>query len=374
MQMRPWATAAAATAPVLLVVLYVTHRLLRRRLERSEEVSSSLTPANETKVTSLAQSPARFKKVSSPVGTTPPGESVTSQRPLDSNGPGKLQEDFDRLANLGKIRLGGVAEEESAQEALGDSHMVEDAENFELTEILGRGRFVQVELRRVPCSDGASEDSFVVLKRVPLSSFSALSINALVQETADCAAIRHRFIVALHGAYISAKSELCMVLQYVAGVTLWETIQFQRDRQMQSSFPEEFVTAWLGQLCEAVLYLHERRVVHRDISTANIFLSSHGDIVLGNIELFKRLTSEMSGWTRVGLQVSTPACISPEIVNGQENGTSSDVWAVGVVLFEMLALGALPSTPRTAAVIGARPACQHRLPVPSAHPICQPLC
>ena len=60
-------------------------------------------------------------------------------------------------------------------------------------------------------------------------------------EVTNGAAMRHRCIVRLYGAYLSARSELCMVLQYAAGGTLEGLIKFQKDRGQ--FFPEEHVTA-----------------------------------------------------------------------------------------------------------------------------------
>ena len=84
-------------------------------------------------------------------------------------------------------------------------------------------------------------------------------------------------------------------------------------------------------------YLHSEGVLHRDISTDNIFLSFYGEILLGDLGLSRR-TGSQAGRTKVGTQVGTPPYMSPELVTGQDYGTSSDVWALGIVLFEMLAL------------------------------------
>ena len=58
----------------------------------------------------------------------------------------------------------------TALEGCGDTHIVDDAEDFELVEVLGRGTFGQAELRRVAGSDGSSDGSFIVVKRVQLSA------------------------------------------------------------------------------------------------------------------------------------------------------------------------------------------------------------
>ena len=233
-------------------------------------------------------------------------------------------------------RVQKVREIRSALERAGDMQIVDDAEKFELVEVLGIGTFGQAELRRVADSDGASDGSFIVIKRVPLQKLSDWAIGALVGEVTNGAAMRHPHIVQLFGAYLSRRNELCLALQYAAGGTLDDTIKFQEQR---GPFPVDFITTWLSQLCSAVQYMHDQRVLHRDISSGNVFLSFGGDILLGDLGLSRQLgAGDAVGATKVKTQVGTPPYMSPELVTGQDYGTSSDVWAVGVVLFEMLAL------------------------------------
>lgn len=199
-----------------------------------------------------------------------------------------------KAAKLKEIRL--------ALEGSGDSHIVDDAEDFELVEVLGTGTFGQAELRRVPDSDGTSNTSFIVIKRVPLQTLTDWSVSALVGEVTNGAAMRHRYIVRLYGAYLSRRNELCMALQYAAGGTLEDTIKFQEDR---GPFITPLITTWLSQLCEATQYMHSQRVLHRDISTGNIFLSFDFHILLGDLGL-SRAAGDNVGLTKVATQVRPP--------------------------------------------------------------------
>ena len=239
----------------------------------------------------------------------------------------------NRHRSPGKTKAAKVKEIRAALEASGDTYIVDDAEDFELVEVLGLGSFGQAELRRVSNSDGASDGSFIVIKRVPLQALNEWAVGALMREVTNGASMRHRHIVSLYGAYLSERSELCMALQYAAGGTLEDTVAFQKEK---GPFETEFVTMWLAQLCDAVQYMHDRRVLHRDISTGNVFLSYYGDVLLGDLGLSRSLAKDTVGATKVGTQVGTPPYMSPELVRGQDYGTSSDVWAIGVVLFELL--------------------------------------
>lgn len=158
----------------------------------------------------------------------------------------------------------------------GDVELADHAERFELVSMLGKGSFGTAELRRVPGSDGASESAFVVLKRVQLRSTSKLSVKLLIGEVMNGATMRHQHIVRTYGAYLTEGPDaLVLAMQYVAGGTLEERIAFQRK---SGPFPGAFVAAWLAQICSAVDYMHSQRVLHRDLGTANMFLSSESQV------------------------------------------------------------------------------------------------
>ena len=80
--------------------------------------------------------------------------------------------------------------------------------------------------------------------------------------------------------------------------------------------------------------MHDRRVLHRDISSGNIFMNFDGDLVLGDLGLSR----EMGAQTKAVTQLGTPQYMSPERISGKPYGKACDLWAIGVVLYEMMAL------------------------------------
>lgn len=96
---------------------------------------------------------------------------------------------------------------------------------------------------------------------------------------------------------------------------------------------------YLLDICEALKYLHARDIIHRDIKSPNIFITSHNEAKLGDFGLCvhgKTIVSKMRH-SSAGV-VGTECYMAPELHKGQLHlkGKSADIWAVGCVLLEML--------------------------------------
>ena len=98
-----------------------------------------------------------------------------------------------------------------------------------------------------------------------------------------------------------------------------------------------------GQVCEAVQYAHQHAVIHRDLKPSNIFVTKDGGVRLLDFGIAK----QMEGFgapvdqTRTVLRLMTPAYAAPEQVRGAQVGVQSDVYSLGIILYELLT-GNLP--------------------------------
>jgi eukaryotic-like serine/threonine-protein kinase len=96
-------------------------------------------------------------------------------------------------------------------------------------------------------------------------------------------------------------------------------------------------------ICEAVQHAHGHLIVHRDLKPSNILVLADGRVKLVDFGIAKQLApdGDNSAATRTGLQMMTPAYAAPEQLRGEPTGVHTDVYALGVVLYELLT-GRLP--------------------------------
>ncbi|MBL8227835.1 MAG: serine/threonine protein kinase [Bryobacterales bacterium] len=121
-------------------------------------------------------------------------------------------------------------------------------------------------------------------------------------------------------------------------------------------------------VCGAVHYAHQRLVVHRDLKPANILVTEEGEIKLLDFGIAKQLIPVFGGeeapHTRTGHAAMTPEYASPEQIRGEALGTTSDVYSLGVVLFDLLT-GRLPFPSQENVISMMHAICEVEPPKPS---------
>jgi serine/threonine-protein kinase len=157
---------------------------------------------------------------------------------------------------------------------------------------------------------------------------------ALEQRT--LAQLSHPGIAQLHDAGSLPDGTPWFVMEYVEGVSL---TAWCGDRRASLAERLHLFRA----VCEAVQHAHEHAVIHRDLKPSNIQVTSAGHVKLLDFGIAKQLDQlETSAeQTRTGLRLMTPAYAAPEQVSGGRIGTRTDVYSLGVTLFELL-VGRLP--------------------------------
>jgi eukaryotic-like serine/threonine-protein kinase len=168
----------------------------------------------------------------------------------------------------------------------------------------------------------------VALKVLRGSELAARFLN----EARIQAGLVHPHVATLYD-YFEADGRACIAMELVEGQTLAEVLR-QRGRL---PFPE--AVRLLRPVAEAVAFLHARGVIHRDLKTHNVKVTPEGRVKLLDFGIAKDLGRP--GLTQAGAVPGTPAYLSPEQVRGLPPDARSDVWALGVLLYELVT-GALP--------------------------------
>ncbi len=123
-----------------------------------------------------------------------------------------------------------------------------------------------------------------------------------------------------------------LVMEYIKGHTLREMLE---ERHGQPLPPDEALRIIL-QVCDALAYCHEHGVFHRDIKPENIMVQDDGNIKIIDFGVALLQGARRVTWRGLTGTVGTPDYMSPEQLKGERGRASSDIYAVGVILYEML--------------------------------------
>ncbi|XP_018098699.1 serine/threonine-protein kinase Nek1 isoform X2 [Xenopus laevis] len=169
-----------------------------------------------------------------------------------------------------------------------------------------------------------------VIKEIGISKMSSKEREESRREVAVLANMKHPNIVQYQESF-EENGCLYIVMDYCEGGDLFKRINSQKG----VLFSEDQILGWFVQLCLALKHVHDRKILHRDIKSQNIFLTKGGTIQLGDFGIARVLNSTVElARTCIG----TPYYLSPEICENRPYNNKSDIWALGCVLYEMCTL------------------------------------
>ena len=169
-------------------------------------------------------------------------------------------------------------------------------------------------------------------KEVDISKMPKEERDASLQEAKLLSALHHPNIVTCLESF-TERGKLCIVQDYCAGGDLYQRIKAQRGAPL----PETTIVDWFTEILLGLKHVHDRKVLHRDLKTQNVFVTADGRCKLGDFGVSKVLagTHQLAS-TAVG----TPYYLSPEICENKPYDHKSDVWSLGCVLYELCAQSA----------------------------------
>ena len=207
-------------------------------------------------------------------------------------------------------------------------------DRYEIVEELGEGAYAETYLARDTQNGG-----LVVLKSPNPTLFADPSLFQRYRRESQIArSMDHPGVQrALDGG--EHRTEPYLVLEYVDGRNLRAEIPSHSDREGQVELA--VVLDWGRQLADALAYLHDHGVVHRDLKPENILVAPDGHLKIADfgtamLDGAKRLT-----WKHLSESLGTPDYMSPEQIQGSRGDDRSDIYAWGIIMYELLT-GSVP--------------------------------
>lgn len=213
-------------------------------------------------------------------------------------------------------------------DAIGDAILLEDHGYRPLSQLSSSMCNIVLIVHRI----SNVQERFVV-KTFALGSLDAPSQKRALHEIQLLRELEHPNVIRYVESWWTGPARLSVVMEYAEDGDL----RAPRQAMMHTGgrLPEVLVMRWLGQLLQALRYIHSRHVIHRDLKSSNVFLKDQWcTCLLGDFGISTVLDSTNFADSSVG----TPAYMAPELVRNERYTSAVDLWATGVIVYELMSL------------------------------------
>ena len=228
--------------------------------------------------------------------------------------------------------------------------MLKQLKDYKIIKLIGKGSFAEVY--KVSKDNKFYALKIYQIKNDDLSLYSTISsqktkeskenLKSIENEIKILSQLDNPFIVKLYevftiNPYLESNNDenqlMCLVLELCENGDLNDKIK--EKKRKNEKFTENEILQYFYEILQGLYYLHKNRVIHRDLKTLNIFLTENNHIKIGDFGVSKKLiNNNIYAYTFVG----TPYYLSPEICQNKPYDEKSDVWSLGVVLYELITL------------------------------------
>ena len=197
---------------------------------------------------------------------------------------------------------------------------------YKIVKLLGEGAFGKAYLAK---SD--NEEKQYVIKQVIMEEMTDQEKRETFNEAVVLKKLDHPNIIKFKEVFRQKKPKdaLNIVTEFADGGDLGQKIE----QQKKKPFPESQILDYITQICLALQHIHKKKIFHRDLKSNNVFLMKSGIVKVGDFGISKIVkTTQEKARTTVG----TPYYLAPEIINTQPYDSKVDIWALGVLLYELM--------------------------------------
>ncbi|MFI0710616.1 protein kinase [Streptomyces inhibens] len=228
------------------------------------------------------------------------------------------------------------------------------AERYELSALLGQGGMGQVWIGYDRRLDRRVGVKLLRPDRVAGTPDGEEMRRRFVRECRVTAQVDHPGLVTVHDAG-SDDEDLYLVMQYVEGADLSDHLA------EHDPYPWPWAVSVAAQLCAVLASVHAVPIVHRDLKPRNVMIRPDGSLVVLDLGIASALDTDTTRLTHTGSPIGSPAYMAPEQAMGGAVGPHTDLYALGVLLHELLS-GEVPFAGSTA--LGVLHRHLHEEPVP----------
>jgi len=198
-------------------------------------------------------------------------------------------------------------------------------QNYTIERVVGEGSFGKALLCR-----RKGDQRRVIIKQVSIARMSSKDAQRTELEATLLSRLNHPNIVAFIDSF-KTPSHLHIVMEYAEAGDLEGLVKNRKGKLI----PQKEVLHLFVQIALALKHIHDRKILHRDLKSQNIFLTQAGIVKLGDFGVSRVLERTVD---LAATQVGTPYYMPPEICNNTKYNSKCDIWSLGVILFELMTL------------------------------------
>ena len=169
------------------------------------------------------------------------------------------------------------------------------------------------------------------LKTVKAAGSRTQKFNEEVKLIKQCS---HPNVIQLKGIFISKNKNLFIITEFTDDGNL----QMKLEQQIENKehFSEEQIIDWFTQICLGLEYIHNEKIIHRNIKPSNIFCMKNGIVKLGDFGLAKMLSNSYNKTKTFKTFIENNNYPAPEIINKEEYSFEVDIWDLGITFYQLM--------------------------------------
>ena len=195
--------------------------------------------------------------------------------------------------------------------------------NYQIIEKIGKGTFgIVYKVKKF------NEPLIYVIKQISLLGLTGIQINQVCSEAKIISLIKSKYVVKYYESFLE-EGNLNIVMEYCDNGDLCNYLNKQKNKSRPLN--EDLIWEIFIKITLGLTTMHKMKILHRDLKTLNIFLKKDMEIKIGDLGVAKELNQASFANTIIG----TPYYLSPEMCEDKPYNQKSDVWALGVILYEL---------------------------------------